>query len=73
MCAQQIPQPSVCMGLMHARTVRLPHTRNESESNLWCLWQVIHLEEGDVEGEDATEFFGALGASDPKSVTIATA
>ncbi|CAL8465101.1 g4636 [Coccomyxa elongata] len=35
--------------------------------------QVIHLEEGDVEGEDAASFFAALGASDPKSVTIASA
>ncbi len=42
-------------------------------TSVWCFCQVIHLEEGDVEGEDATEFFAALGASDPKSVTIATA
>ncbi|EIE20445.1 actin depolymerizing protein [Coccomyxa subellipsoidea C-169] len=35
--------------------------------------QVIHLEEGDVEGEDATDFFAALGASDPKGITFATA
>lgn len=35
--------------------------------------QVIHLEEGDVEGEDAVAFFSSLGASDPKSVKIASA
>jgi hypothetical protein len=34
------------------------------------LVQVIHLEEGDVEGEDAAAFFSALGVSDPTAVSI---
>ena len=35
--------------------------------------QVVHLEEGDKEGEDAAAFYSALGVNDPSSVSIKAA
>ena len=42
----------------------------EHSNECKCSVQVVHLEEDEREGEDATAFYSALGASDPSLVSI---